>query len=170
MGNILEMKGIEKAFFGVTVLDKVDFSVRQGEVHALLGENGAGKSTLMNILAGVYTRDDGEVVFDGKPLVNTTVQKSESAGIAFVHQEINVFNDLKVYENIFMRKEIAKFGVLNKRAMIKQSRELFERLGVREAGRGHRSHRPRRHIRYGKKAVAGDSQGALCQRQAHHPR
>ena len=130
MSNILEMKGIEKAFFGVTVLDKVDFSVRQGEVHALLGENGAGKSTLMNILAGVYTRDGGEVVFDGKPLVNTTVQKSESAGIAFVHQEINVFNDLKVYENIFMRKEIAKFGVLNKRAMIKQSRELFERLGV----------------------------------------
>ena len=130
MGNILEMKGIEKAFFGVTVLDKVDFSVEQGEVHALLGENGAGKSTLMNILAGVYTRDGGEVVFDGKPLVNTTVQKSESAGIAFVHQEINVFNDLKVYENIFMRKEIAKFGVTNKRAMIKQSRELFERLGV----------------------------------------
>ena len=106
MSNILEMKGIEKAFFGVTVLDKVDFSVEQGEVHALLGENGAGKSTLMNILAGVYTRDGGEVVFDGKPLVNTTVQKSESAGIAFVHQEINVFNDLKVYENIFMRKEI----------------------------------------------------------------
>ena len=130
MSNILEMKGIEKAFFGVTVLDKVDFSVRQGEVHALLGENGAGKSTLMNILAGVYTRDGGEVVFDGKPLVNTTVQKSESAGIAFVHQEINVFNDLKVYENIFMRKEITKFGLLNKRAMIKQSRELFERLGV----------------------------------------
>ena len=130
MGNILEMKGIEKAFFGVTVLDKVDFSVEQGEVHALLGENGAGKSTLMNILAGVYTRDGGEVVFDGKPLVNTTVQKSESAGIAFVHQEINVFNDLKVYENIFMRKEIAKFGVTNKRAMIKKSRELFERLGV----------------------------------------
>ena len=130
MSNILEMKGIEKAFFGVTVLNKVDFAVEHGEVHALLGENGAGKSTLMNILAGVYTRDGGEVVFDGKPLVNTTVQKSESAGIAFVHQEINVFNDLKVYENIFMRKEITKFGVLNKRAMIKQSRELFERLGV----------------------------------------
>ena len=130
MSNILEMKGIEKAFFGVTVLNKVDFAVEQGEVHALLGENGAGKYKLMNILAGVYTRDGGEVVFDGKPLVNTTVQKSESAGIAFVHQEINVFNDLKVYENIFMRKEITKFGVLNKRAMIKQSRELFERLGV----------------------------------------
>lgn len=130
MSNILEMKGIEKAFFGVTVLNKVDFAVEHGEAHALLGENGAGKSTLMNILAGVYTRDGGEVVFDGKPLVNTTVQKSESAGIAFVHQEINVFNDLKVYENIFMRKEITKFGVLNKRAMIKQSRELFERLGV----------------------------------------
>ena len=130
MSNILEMKGIEKAFFGVTVLNKVDFAVEHGEVHALLGENGAGKSTLMNILAGVYTRDGGEVVFVVMPLVNTSVQKSESAGIAFVHQEINVFNDLKVYENIFMRKEITKFGVLNKRAMIKQSRELFERLGV----------------------------------------
>lgn len=130
MSNILEMKGIEKAFFGVTVLNKVDFCVRKGEVHALLGENGAGKSTLMNILAGVYTRDGGEVVFDGKPLVNTTVEKSESAGIAFVHQEINVFNDLKVYENIFMRKEIAKLGFINKRAMIKKARELFERLGV----------------------------------------
>lgn len=162
MGNILEMKGIEKAFFGVTVLDKVDFSVEQGEVHALLGENGAGKSTLMNILAGVYTRDGGEVVFDGKPLVNTTVQKSEAAGIAFVHQEINVFNDLKVYENIFMRKEIAKFGVINKRAMIKKSRELFERLGVDINPTDLVSTLTRQ------KAVAGDCQSAFRQRKAHH--
>lgn len=164
MGNILEMKGIEKAFFGVTVLDKVDFSVEQGEVHALLGENGAGKSTLMNILAGVYTRDGGEVVFDGKPLVNTTVQKSESAGIAFVHQEINVFNDLKVYENIFMRKEIAKFGVTNKRAMIKNPANFSRGWAWTSIPPTSSPHSTRQ------KAVAGDSQGALCQRQAHHPR
>ena len=94
MSNILEMVGMEKALFGVTVLDKVDFSVRQGEVHALLGENGAGKSTLMNILAGVYTRDCGVVVFDGNPLVNTRVEMSESGVIDFVHQEIYVLNDL----------------------------------------------------------------------------
>ncbi|MBP3652699.1 MAG: ATP-binding cassette domain-containing protein, partial [Clostridia bacterium] len=63
--EMLRMSGISKAFFGVTVLDNVDFSVGQGEVHALLGENGAGKSTLMNILAGVYTRDSGKITFEG---------------------------------------------------------------------------------------------------------
>lgn len=130
MNNILEMTGIDKSFFGVKVLDSVDFSVRGGEVHALLGENGAGKSTLMNILAGVYTRDNGEVLFDGKPLINTTVKMSEHAGIAFVHQELNLFNDLKVYENIFLRKELTKYGVLDKREMKKRAKELFEHLGV----------------------------------------
>ena len=129
--TMLQMTDISKAFFGVTVLDHVDFSVNQGEIHALLGENGAGKSTLMNILAGVYTRDSGTVLFDGKPLVHTTVQSSENAGIAFVHQELNLFNDLKVYENIFLRKEITtRIGALNKKAMIARSRQLFNELGV----------------------------------------
>lgn len=129
--SLLEMHDISKSFFGVTVLEHVDFDVETGEVHALLGENGAGKSTLMNILAGVYTRDSGTVVFDGKPLEHTTVQSSESAGIAFVHQELNLFNDLKVFENLFLRKEIVgKFGVLNKKAMIEKSREMFDSLGV----------------------------------------
>ena len=80
--EMLRMTGISKAFFGVTVLDNVDFAVEQGEVHALLGENGAGKSTLMNILAGVYTRDKGSVVFEGKDMGHITVQASEQAGIA----------------------------------------------------------------------------------------
>ena len=129
--EMLKMTGISKSFFGVNVLDCVDFSVEKGEVHALLGENGAGKSTLMNILAGIYTRDSGLVEFDGKPLEHTTVQLSERAGIAFVHQELNLFNDLKVYENIFLRKEITKkFGALDKRAMIAKTRELFADLGV----------------------------------------
>ena len=128
---MLQMENITKAFFGVTVLDHVNFSVKKGEVHALLGENGAGKSTLMNILAGVYTRDEGTVTFDGQPLVHTTVRSAELAGIAFVHQELNLFNDLKVYENIFLRKEILnKFGVLNKKVMIQKAQELFDQLGV----------------------------------------
>lgn len=128
---MLQMTGITKAFFGVTVLNQVDFSVEPGEVHALLGENGAGKSTLMNILAGVYTRDSGTVTFDGKELSHTTVQSSENAGIAFVHQELNLFNDLKAYENIFLRKEIVgRLGVLHKSAMIQKTRELFQGLGV----------------------------------------
>ncbi len=129
--DMLKMTNISKAFSGVTVLNHVDFSVKHGEVHALLGENGAGKSTLMNVLSGVHTRDGGVVEFDGKPMEHTTVQLSESAGIAFVHQELNLFNDLRVYENIFLRKEIlTKFRSLNKKEMIAKSRELFEELGV----------------------------------------
>ena len=125
------MSGIRKAFFGVTVLDDVDFSVGEGEIHALLGENGAGKSTLMNILAGVYTRDAGTVTFDGKAMEHISVQATEQAGIAFVHQELNLFNDLTVYENIFLRKEIlTKLGTLNKREMIAQTKELLDRIGV----------------------------------------
>ena len=129
--EMLRMSGISKAFFGVTVLDNVDFSVNQGEVHALLGENGAGKSTLMNILAGVYTRDSGKITFEGKVMDHVTVQSSEQAGIAFVHQELNLFNDLKVYENIFLRKEkLTRFGTLDKKKMIAETAQLFERLGV----------------------------------------
>ncbi|MHC1787524.1 MAG: sugar ABC transporter ATP-binding protein [Christensenellales bacterium] len=128
---LLQMTGISKSFFGVKVLDDVSFSVAPGEVHALLGENGAGKSTLMNILAGVYSRDSGHVLFRDKPLQHTTVRASESAGIAFVHQELNLFNDLRVYENIFLRKELVKgLGILARKAMIARSRELLAQLGV----------------------------------------
>lgn len=129
--EMLKMTSISKSFSGVTVLKQVDFSVRQGEVHALLGENGAGKSTLMNILAGIYKRDFGTIEFDGRPLEHITVQSSERAGIAFVHQELNLFNDLKVYENIFLRKEIVnKLGVLDKKQMISKTKEVFCNLGV----------------------------------------
>lgn len=129
--DILSMSKMNMSFFGVPVLQNVDFSVRKGEVHALLGENGAGKSTLMNILAGVYTKDGGTVMFDDNEIVNATVAGTEAAGIAFVHQELNLFNDLKVYENIFLRKEITyKLGTLNKKAMIAKTTELFESLGV----------------------------------------
>ena len=129
--DMLKMTNITKSFSGVTVLNNVSFTVGRGEVHALLGENGAGKSTLMNILAGVHPRDSGKVEFDGRPLEHTTVKLSESVGIAFVHQELNLFNDLKVYENIFLRKELlTKVGTLNKKAMIAKTRELFDNLGV----------------------------------------
>lgn len=129
--ELLKMSDISKSFFGVPVLQHVNFTVEKGEVHALLGENGAGKSTLMNILAGVYTRDSGTVVFDGERLEHTTVKASEAVGIAFVHQELNLFNDLRVYENIFLRKEITyKLGALNKKEMIRRSEELFDSLGV----------------------------------------
>ncbi len=129
---LLEMKNIDKSFNGVPVLKKVQLEVDKGEVHALLGENGAGKSTLMNVLTGVHTRDGGSVVFDGQPLEHITIKKSEELGIAFVHQELNLFNDMTVYENIFLGKEIVnKVGRCDKKEMIRRAGELFEELDVK---------------------------------------
>lgn len=129
--KLLQMEHICKSFDGVPVLKDVSFSVEEGEVHALLGENGAGKSTLMNVLTGIYPKDSGTVEFRGQACQHMTVQQSEKMGIAFVHQELNLFNDLKVYENIFLTKEYKdKFGKLDKKRMRKEAGELFERLGV----------------------------------------
>lgn len=129
--DLLCMKDICKSFHGIPVLKQAELTVRKGEVHALLGENGAGKSTLMNILAGVFGADGGEIIFDGKKTKKMTIQQSEQMGIAFVHQELNLFNDLKVYENIFLMKEYKnKFGVLDKKRMIQKAQQLFDELGV----------------------------------------
>ncbi len=129
--SILRMQNICKSFSGVSVLKNVGLELKTGEVHALLGENGAGKSTLMNILTGVIPADSGSIIFDGQPLSHQTVKKTEALGIAFVHQELNLFNDLKVYENIFLNRELKnKFGMLDKKAMIVKASELFESLGV----------------------------------------
>lgn len=129
--KLLEMKDIHKSFNGVSVLHGVNLTVNTGEVHALLGENGAGKSTLMNLLTGVFPWDGGEITFNGKKITHTSVKESEGMGIAFVHQELNLFNDLKVYENIFLNKEYKnKLGILDKKRMIKESEELFKKLGV----------------------------------------
>jgi ribose transport system ATP-binding protein len=125
------MKNICKTFFGVQVLENVDFEVEEGEVHALLGENGAGKSTLMNILGGVYTKDSGTVEVNGVRLENISVSESGKTGIAFVHQELNLFNDLLVFENLFLGKEILyRTRTLNKKAMIARASLLFDDLGV----------------------------------------
>ena len=129
--DILEMKNIHKSFVGVPVLRGVNLVIRQGEVHALLGENGAGKSTLMNILTGVHRLDEGTVLFEGKDVTNCSISESEAMGVAFVHQELNLFNDLTVYENIFFNKELKnRFGKLNKKEMIQKCQEVFRKLGV----------------------------------------
>lgn len=129
--TILEMKNISKSFGGAKALKNVSLSVEQGEIHALLGENGAGKSTLMNILTGVVAKDGGSIFFDGKNYVMPSIKAMEAAGVAFVHQELNVINDLTVFENIFLNREIHnKFGFLDKKRMIRETTELFEDLGV----------------------------------------
>ena len=128
---LLEMKNIHKSFNGVSVLNGVGLTVNTGEVHALLGENGAGKSTLMNILTGVLSRDCGTIHFSGNDYPHMTIRESEKIGIAFVHQELNLFNDLKVYENIFLTNEYTnRLGKLDKKRMIRETNLLFERLGV----------------------------------------
>ncbi len=128
---ILEMQHISKAFGGVKALSDVHLTVETGEIHALLGENGAGKSTLMNILTGVIPMDTGEIQFEGKSFPNPTIAQMERAGIAFVHQEVNVVNDLAVFENIFLNRELkTKLGLLDRKRMIEEAGSLFSRLGV----------------------------------------
>ena len=127
----IEMKGIDKSFGTNQVLKNAGFLLRVGEVHALMGENGAGKSTLMKILTGVYTRDAGTVIVDGKEVEYHNPQEAEKAGIVFIYQELNVMFDLTVEENLFMGKEITKgFGICDKKAMRKKAKEVLDMMGV----------------------------------------
>ena len=125
----LEMRGICKSFGSNDVLKHVDFSIQGGEICALLGENGAGKSTLMNILGGVLPADRGEIVIDGAAVHFRTPSDSLSAGVAFIHQELSLINDLAIYENMFIGRELkTKYGLLDAKTMIQKTQEVFDRL------------------------------------------
>ena len=127
----IEMKGIDKQFGGNYVLKDAGFSLDDAEIHALMGENGAGKSTLMKILTGVYTRDAGTVIVDGREVVYHDPQEAERAGIVFIYQELNVLRDLTVEENMFLGKEIrGPFGICDSGAMRARVREILNMLGV----------------------------------------
>ena len=127
----IEMRGIDKSFGSNQVLKQAGFTLESGEVHALMGENGAGKSTLMKILTGVYTKDAGTVLVDGKEVNYKNPQEAEKAGIVFIYQELNVMFDLTVEENLFMGKEIhGRFGICDKKAMQKKAQEALNILGV----------------------------------------
>ncbi len=126
-----EMRGISKSFGSNLVLDGVDFSVNGGCIKALLGENGAGKSTLMNILGGVLEPNTGQIVIDGEVVHFQNPKESLDRGIAFIHQELNLINDLAIYENLFIGREIQKKnGFLDHEAMIVRTREVFVRMGL----------------------------------------
>ena len=132
----LEMRGICKSFGSNDVLKHVDFSIQGGEICALLGENGAGKSTLMNILGGVLPADRGEIVIDGTPVHFRTPSDSLSAGVAFIHQELSLINDLAIYENMFIGRELkTKYGLLDAKTMIQKTQEVFDRLELHLAPR-----------------------------------
>lgn len=127
---ILEMKDIVKEFSGVKALKNVSFKVKRGEIHALCGENGAGKSTLMKVLSGVYPHEtyQGKIFFNNENLIIKNIRDAEQAGIAIIHQELALFKELAVYENIFMGNECSKKGFINTPAMLAQTQELLKEM------------------------------------------
>lgn len=123
------MKGISKAFGHVNVLTDIALSIADGEVHALMGENGAGKSTLIKILAGVYTRDSGTVTIDGMPVDACSIAACQQQGIAYVHQELNVINDMSIADNLFLGRELRnRFGFIDRPRMNQTCVELLNEL------------------------------------------
>lgn len=126
---MIEMKNIHKAFGENQVLRGVDFKLNNQTVHALMGENGAGKSTLMNILTGIHTKDQGEIFVDGNAVQYKSPKASEADGIQFIHQELNIWPEMTVLENLFVGKEIRnKFGMLNEKQMKQEALKVFKRL------------------------------------------
>ena len=127
---ILEMRNIDKTFPGVHALNNVSFDVRRGEVHALMGENGAGKSTLMKVLTGIYTKDSGSILYEGKEVEFHNAREAQEAGVVIVHQELNMMGHLTVAQNIFVGREFKKGIMIDDRKMIEESRKLFQRLNI----------------------------------------
>src|SRR5690242_16951662 len=130
-GWALAARAVSKEFSGVRVLWDVDFALARGEVHALMGENGAGKSTLMKILAGVHTDYAGAVRIDGLATAFAGVRDAEAAGVAIIHQELNLVPELSVADNIFLGREPLIGGVvIDRRRMMRAAGRLLQHLGV----------------------------------------
>jgi ribose transport system ATP-binding protein len=129
----LEMKGISKRFPGVIALDGVDLAVYPGEIVALIGENGAGKSTLMKVLGGVHQPDEGSISIDGQPVTILSVSDAINLGIGFIHQELNVLDNLDVGSNVFLGREPRRFGFLNiidRKRIYREASVYLDRLGL----------------------------------------
>jgi len=132
---ILEMRNITKTFPGVKALDNVNFSVKAGEIHALVGENGAGKSTLMKVLSGVHPHDtyDGEVYFMGEECKFRDITESEDVGLVIIHQELALIPFLSITENLFLGNEQANRGIIDWNESIDQTEALLEKVGLHES-------------------------------------
>ena len=129
---VVEMRGVEKSFPGVRALQGVQFDLRPGEVHALMGENGAGKSTLMKILTGVYQPDAGEIRVDGQPVTLPTPHAAQALGISIIHQELFLMSHLTAAQNIFIGREPRKgLGIFVDEAKLKRdAAAIFQRMRV----------------------------------------
>jgi monosaccharide-transporting ATPase len=128
--EILRMEGIVKRFAGATALDGVDFTLRRGEVHALVGENGAGKSTLIKIMTGAYRRDGGRMWLEGQPADFRTPADAQAAGVIAVHQEIHLLSYRTVAENVFLGREPRRWGLVDWARMRAETAALLQRLGL----------------------------------------
>jgi ribose transport system ATP-binding protein len=128
---LLRLRGIRKAYPGVVALDGVDFDLRAGEVHVLLGENGAGKSTFVRILSGATTRDAGEIEVDGQPVEIAGPRGAQKLGISAIYQEFNLVPQLSAAQNIFLGREPSRGGVVDRRRQAADAAALLEGLGVR---------------------------------------
>lgn len=130
--EILTMRHINKNFPGVVALNNVDFTLRAGEIHALMGENGAGKSTLIKVLTGVEEFETGEIRIDGvsHPIINKSPQEAQAYGISTVYQEVNLCPNLSVAENLFIGREPKKLGAIDWKTMNRKSRELLGNLDI----------------------------------------
>ena len=127
---ILQMKSVTKSFPGVQALKKINFELRAGEVHALLGENGAGKSTLMKCLSGVYPVDEGTILLNGKETVIRNVNDAMANGISMIHQEFALSEQLSAADNIFMGREpTGRFGLTDRKVLHEKAQELLDRVG-----------------------------------------
>jgi monosaccharide-transporting ATPase len=127
-GSLLEVRGLTKSFPGVRALAGVDFTVRRGEIHALMGENGAGKSTLIKVLTGVYERDAGETRLDGNAIFPRSPREAEACGISTVYQEVNLIPDLSIAENICLGRQPTSFGKIRWGAIMQRAKQALARL------------------------------------------
>jgi galactofuranose transport system ATP-binding protein len=126
--NLIDIKRLSKAFPGVLALDQVDFCLRRGEIHGLMGQNGAGKSTLIKVLTGLYPRDGGEIRFEGKPFSLSSPQEAATHGISTLYQEINLIPALSVAENIYIGREPKRLGRIDWRKINRDARVAISKL------------------------------------------
>ncbi len=127
---ILSMRDIDKSFPGVHALDHANLEVRRGEVHALMGENGAGKSTLMKVLTGIYSKDSGTIIYEGREVEFHNPKEAQDAGIVIVHQELNMMSHLTVAQNIFIGREYMKGKFIDDARMNAEAKKLFDQLEI----------------------------------------
>src|SRR5437899_5664080 len=128
---LLAARNVSKFFPGVRALDGIDFTLRRGEVHALMGENGAGKSTLIKVLTGVHRRDEGTIRLEGTSIEPRSPKHAEALGISTVYQEVNLIPHLSVAENICLGRQPTRFGMIRWRAMARRAGQALARVDLK---------------------------------------